>query len=66
LTFTIDTNGNNRYSAFFGLNTTTALDSDNDGVPDAFDAFPFDPTRWIAPNADPSDTTPPTITITEP
>jgi len=35
-------------------------------VPDAFDAFPFDPTRWIAPNADPSDTTPPTITITEP
>lgn len=41
-------------------------DTDGDGVPDGADAYPFDPTRWSAPPLDPSDHTPPTITILEP
>jgi alpha-tubulin suppressor-like RCC1 family protein len=41
-------------------------DSDGDGVIDGLDAFPLDPTRWDAPPNDPTDTTPPTITLTSP
>ena len=38
-------------------------DTDGDGVPDGVDAFPTDPTRSVAPPANPSDHTPPVITI---
>jgi hypothetical protein len=41
-------------------------DTDGDGVPDGADYFPLDPTRWLKPSAIPGDTTPPTITLTEP
>ncbi len=40
-------------------------DSDDDGSIDGADCAPLDPTRWECP-VDPSDTTPPTITILEP
>jgi alpha-tubulin suppressor-like RCC1 family protein len=40
-------------------------DSDGDGVIDGLDPFPLDPTRWsTSPN--PSDHTPPTVTLTQP
>jgi alpha-tubulin suppressor-like RCC1 family protein len=42
------------------------LDSDGDEVNDGADAFPLDPTRSSPPSGNPSDTTPPTITLTEP
>lgn len=41
-------------------------DTDGDTVNDGTDAFPLDPTRSTAPSPDPEDTTPPTITLTEP
>jgi alpha-tubulin suppressor-like RCC1 family protein len=41
-------------------------DTDGDGVPDGLDAFPLDPTRWKLPDPDPTDHTPPVITIQEP
>jgi alpha-tubulin suppressor-like RCC1 family protein len=42
------------------------VDTDGDGVNDGPDAFPLDPTRSTAPPPVPGDTTPPTITLTEP
>jgi alpha-tubulin suppressor-like RCC1 family protein len=41
-------------------------DTDGDNVSDANDAFPLDPTRSIAPSSNPSDTTPPVVTLKEP
>jgi hypothetical protein len=41
-------------------------DTDGDGVADGADAFPLDPTRWLAPVATPGDHTPPVITLIEP
>jgi alpha-tubulin suppressor-like RCC1 family protein len=41
-------------------------DTDGDGHPDGADYYPLDPTRWEAPVANPGDTTPPIITLTEP
>jgi alpha-tubulin suppressor-like RCC1 family protein len=41
-------------------------DSDGDGANDGADAFPLDPARSTAPPPVPGDTTPPTITLTEP
>jgi hypothetical protein len=41
-------------------------DSDGDGANDGEDAWPLDPARWLPLDEDPSDTTPPTITLTEP
>jgi hypothetical protein len=41
-------------------------DTDGDGVGDATDCFPLDPTRSQCPTPTPGDTTPPTITLTEP
>jgi alpha-tubulin suppressor-like RCC1 family protein len=41
-------------------------DTDGDEVNDGDDAFPLDPERDTAPSPDPYDTTPPTITLTEP
>lgn len=41
-------------------------DTDGDGVTDANDAFPLDPTRSMAPSSNPSDTTPPVVTLKEP
>ena len=41
-------------------------DTDGDGHGDGADAFALDPTRWEAPPRDPSDHTPPIITLTEP
>jgi hypothetical protein len=41
-------------------------DTDGDGVADNLDAFPLDATRTQAPTPQPGDTTPPTITLTEP
>ncbi len=41
-------------------------DTDGDGTGDGTDAFPLDPTRTTAPSGTPGDTTPPTITLTEP
>ncbi|HEX7122900.1 MAG TPA: chitobiase/beta-hexosaminidase C-terminal domain-containing protein [Gemmatimonadaceae bacterium] len=43
-----------------------AADSDDDGVTDAIDAFPLDPSRSERPAPNPADTTPPSITLTEP
>jgi alpha-tubulin suppressor-like RCC1 family protein len=42
------------------------VDTDGDGTHDGPDAFPLDPTRSTAPPPVPGDTTPPTITLTEP
>jgi alpha-tubulin suppressor-like RCC1 family protein len=42
------------------------VDTDADGTNDGADAFPLDPTRSTAPPPVPGDTTPPTITLTEP
>jgi alpha-tubulin suppressor-like RCC1 family protein len=41
-------------------------DTDGDTVVDGSDAFPLDPTRSSPPSGNPSDTTPPVITLTEP
>ena len=41
-------------------------DTDGDSVTDANDAFPLDPTRSMAPSSNPSDTTPPVVTLKEP
>jgi alpha-tubulin suppressor-like RCC1 family protein len=43
-----------------------AADTDGDLVPDGSDAFPLDPTRSQAPPPNPSDVTPPVITLTQP
>ena len=41
-------------------------DTDGDTVPDGSDVYPLDPTRSMAPSSNPSDTTPPIITLKEP
>jgi hypothetical protein len=41
-------------------------DTDGDGVSDGADAYPLDPLRSVPLGSDPSDTTPPSITLTEP
>ena len=41
-------------------------DTDGDGVSDLNDAFPLDPTRSMAPSSNPSDTTPPVVTLKAP
>jgi hypothetical protein len=41
-------------------------DTDGDEVDDGEDAFPLDPERDEAPEPSPGDSTPPTITLTEP
>jgi alpha-tubulin suppressor-like RCC1 family protein len=41
-------------------------DTDGDSVTDLNDAFPLDPTRSMAPSSNPSDTTPPIVTLKEP
>jgi hypothetical protein len=41
-------------------------DTDGDGIGDGSDAYPLDPGRWEMPEANPADTTPPTITLLEP
>ena len=41
-------------------------DTDGDGVPDGTDCFPLDPARSECPPANPGDTSPPVITLTEP
>jgi alpha-tubulin suppressor-like RCC1 family protein len=41
-------------------------DTDGDGVSDLNDAFPLDPTRSLPPSSNPTDTTPPIVTLKEP
>lgn len=41
-------------------------DSDGDGMPDAQDAFPDDPSRWDVPSASSGDTSAPLILLTAP
>ena len=41
-------------------------DTDGDSVSDLNDAFPLDPTRSLPPSSNPSDTTPPIVTLKEP
>jgi hypothetical protein len=41
-------------------------DTDGDGVMDGQDCFPLDPTRWQCPVPNPTDHTPPVITLTYP
>jgi hypothetical protein len=41
-------------------------DTDGDSVSDLNDAFPLDPTRSLPPSSNPSDTTPPMVTLKEP
>ena len=50
------------------VNGTDAFraDTDGDSVSDLNDAFPLDPTRSIAPSSNPSDTTPPIVTLKAP
>jgi alpha-tubulin suppressor-like RCC1 family protein len=43
-----------------------SADSDGDTYNDLVDAFPLDPARHTAPSGNPSDTTPPVITLTQP
>ena len=61
-----DTSGNSRWSPVFTLTALASTDMDGDGVPDANDAFPWDPLRWQMPPPVPGDTNAPVITITEP
>jgi len=51
-----------------GLNGTDPFraDTDGDSVSDLNDAFPLDPTRSMAPSSNPSDTTPPIVTLKAP
>jgi len=55
----------NAYEISIGTNPFSA-DTDGDGVPDGSDAFPLDPTRSSLPSPNPSDHTPPTITLRKP
>jgi len=50
------------------INGTDPLraDTDGDSVSDLNDVFPLDPTRSMAPSSNPSDTTPPVVTLKEP
>ena len=50
------------------LNGTDPFNADTDGdsVNDANDVFPLDPTRSMAPSSNPSDSTPPVVTLKEP
>lgn len=50
------------------LNGTDPFNADTDGdsVSDLNDAFPLDPTRWLLPASNPSDTTAPIITLKAP
>jgi len=41
-------------------------DTDNDGTNDAADCFALDPSRQTCPSSNPSDSTPPSITLTRP
>jgi hypothetical protein len=41
-------------------------DTDGDSVSDLNDAFPLDPTRSLPLSSNPSDTTPPIVTLKEP
>ena len=41
-------------------------DTDGDTVPDGSDVYPLDPTRSLPPSSNPSDTTPPIVTLKEP
>jgi alpha-tubulin suppressor-like RCC1 family protein len=41
-------------------------DTDGDGVNDGQDCFPLDPARWQCPPSDPTDHTPPIMTLQEP
>ena len=41
-------------------------DTDGDTVPDASDFYPLDPARSLPPSSNPSDTTPPIVTLKEP
>jgi hypothetical protein len=63
-----DTDGDglgDNVEVFIGTDPTDT-DTDGDGVSDLSDAFPLDPLRWAVPASDPSDTTPPVITLDEP
>jgi alpha-tubulin suppressor-like RCC1 family protein len=55
----------NAMEALLGTDPYNA-DTDGDGVPDGLDAYPLDPTRWSAPASDPTDHTPPVITLIYP
>lgn len=68
-----DTNGDGIWdgiSVAAGINPTTSqpstVDSDGDGVPDAQDAYPNDPTQWLNLTNDPNDHTPPVIELDAP
>jgi alpha-tubulin suppressor-like RCC1 family protein len=61
-----DADGVSNWAEVEGGTDPFVADSDGDGVGDALDAFPLDPTRAQPPASNPSDSTPPTITIIEP
>jgi hypothetical protein len=42
------------------------VDTDDDGTNDSADCFPLDSSRQVCPSSNPSDTTPPSITLTRP
>ncbi len=51
--------------ATLGTNPNSA-DTDGDGITDNLDVYPLDPSRLVAPTPDPSDHTPPDITLIKP
>ena len=63
-----DTDGDGVPNWIEQLNGTDPFRADTDGdtVPDGSDVYPLDPSRSMAPSSNPSDTTPPVITLKEP
>jgi len=64
----VDSNQNGTFDYLEGIYPAASdtRDTDGDGVPDAQDAFPNDPTRTVQLVNDPNDHIPPTITLTNP
>ncbi len=61
-----DQNGTLDYQEGIYPAASSTRDSDGDGIPDIYDAYPNDPSRAVVLVNDPNDHTPPTITVSKP